>query len=347
VETVSALEKNIREGDFIETRDKLIFDVKGLVQPPDRVIAFLRYYPSETGERIRNGVRYGKVYSLSDRFNYLHDRYPSYVYFDKVYDSIMQGVPRKDITHLYQPIEKLTNLVSGVESEDSLEKDSVEFCSILSESAGVPLTKLGVTGSILVNLHGSKSDIDVIVYGHKNCIAVYETLGRLYGDPRSLVTPYGENELRTLFKFRSSDTSTEWQSFLATEKRRRLQGLFRNRDYFLRFIRDWNEVDENYGDKTYKSLGQTSFSATVADDGEALFTPCRYGIKDVNTVDGRVMKERMIREVVSFRGRFCEIARNGERIAGRGKLELVGEKAGSTYYRVIIGGEKEDFLTLA
>jgi hypothetical protein len=33
------------EGDFIETYDHLIFDVKGFLHPKDRIIAFLRYVP--------------------------------------------------------------------------------------------------------------------------------------------------------------------------------------------------------------------------------------------------------------------------------------------------------------
>lgn len=338
--------ENFREGDFIETHSGLIFDVKGTLHPPDRVVAFLRYYPSETGERTRNGARYGKVYSLSDRFNFLKKRYPSYIYFDKVYDSVMQGVPRSDVTHLYKPTEKLTELANSPTGLDDLEKDSLEFCNTLSESADVPLKKLGVTGSILVDLHGSQSDIDVIVYGYKNCIAVYGALDYLYRDPGSQVKPYSESELRKLFEFRSSDTLSKWDSFLVTEKRRKLQGLFKKRDYFVRFIKDWNESDEKYGDVTYKSLGHVTISARVADDSEAYFTPCKYVIKDVGRVDGQVAREVAIREVDSFRGRFCEIARIGERITARGKLELVREKSGNTYHRVIVGGEKDDFLTL-
>jgi hypothetical protein len=338
--------KIFREGDFIETRNNLILDVKGMLHPPSRVIAFLRYYPSENGERIRNGVKYKKVYSLDERYSVLAKRFPNYIYFDEVYGSIMQGVPRSDIAHLYQPTEKLTEFGNNPESMDDLEKDSIEFCNTLSESAKVPLTKLGLTGSILVGLHDPQSDIDVIVYGHKNCIAVYEALDSLYKDRRSPVKPYGEHELRKLFKFRSSDTLTEWKSFLATEKRRRLQGLFKNRDYFLRFIRDWDEPREKYGDVVYKSQGQVSISATVTDDNEALFTPCTYKITDVRTVNGRVTRENTITEIASFRGRFCEVAKNGERITARGKLELVNEKSGDTHHRVIVGAEKDDFLTL-
>jgi predicted nucleotidyltransferase len=114
----------------------------------------------------------------------------------------------------------------------------------------------------------------------------------------------------------------------------------------LRFVKDWNETSEKYGDVTYKSMGQASISATVADDSEALFTPCTYMIKDVKMVNGPEKRDIAIEEVVSFRGRFCEIARTSERIAARGKLELVKEKSGGMHHRVIIGEQKEDFLTL-
>jgi len=59
-----------REGDFIETSEGLVFDVKGLIHPPNRIIAFLRYFPDKKGERKRNSERYSKVYSLSNGTHY-------------------------------------------------------------------------------------------------------------------------------------------------------------------------------------------------------------------------------------------------------------------------------------
>jgi predicted nucleotidyltransferase len=51
-----------REGELIETGDKVIFDVKGLVHPPNKVIAFPRYIPTAEGTRKGIGTLYGKVY---------------------------------------------------------------------------------------------------------------------------------------------------------------------------------------------------------------------------------------------------------------------------------------------
>ncbi len=58
-----------REGDLIRTGDNVIFDVKGLVHPPDKVIAFPRYIPSPDGTRGSPGEMYRKVYNLGDPVN--------------------------------------------------------------------------------------------------------------------------------------------------------------------------------------------------------------------------------------------------------------------------------------
>jgi predicted nucleotidyltransferase len=347
VGVLSSRPKIFREGDFIETRDRLIFDVKGLVHPPDRVIAFLRYYPSEAGRRERDGVRYDKVYSLDDRFNLLKKIAPSYIIFDQVFGSAMQAVPVGDIDRLYQPTDKLIEFLANQDDLDTMERLSLSFCELLSKSSSIPLNKLGVTGSILVGLQSESSDIDVIVYGTKNCLSAYKAIGSLYSDSESQVRPYTEKELRKLFKFRSSDTHTEWKSFLRTESRRRLQGIFRGRDYFLRFIRDWDEVGEHYGDLTYRSLGKATVKAKVIDDTGSFFTPCFYKVDDVRLVNGEPRGQPPLSEICSFRGRFCEIARKGESVTGRGKLELVTDKSGRIHTRLVVGGDKEDYLTLS
>ncbi|KYH39438.1 MAG: DNA polymerase subunit beta, partial [Candidatus Bathyarchaeota archaeon B26-1] len=63
-----------REGDFIETLEGLIFDVKGLVHPRERVVAYLRYLEDPSGDRVRAGKRYVKVYSLERREAILRER---------------------------------------------------------------------------------------------------------------------------------------------------------------------------------------------------------------------------------------------------------------------------------
>ncbi|MFW9845496.1 MAG: hypothetical protein ACFFD6_02010, partial [Candidatus Thorarchaeota archaeon] len=56
------------EGHFIITDDDLIFEVKGVIHPSDRVIAYLRYIKDDSGDRrSRDGTRFRKVYDLVRR----------------------------------------------------------------------------------------------------------------------------------------------------------------------------------------------------------------------------------------------------------------------------------------
>lgn len=55
-----------------------------------------------------------------------------------------------------------------------------------------------------------------------------------------------------------------------------------------------------------------------------------------------------IEEIVSFRGRFCEQAKNGETIEAQGKVELVTNKKNRReYYRLILGNKPTDYMVLS
>ena len=99
-----------REGDFIETKNNLIFDVKGMVHPPKKIIAYIRYIPDKEGERQRDGQRFRKIYDLSERNEYLKKNYPEYILYDIVFDEVMNMVPIKDLSIHYKPIEKTHNI---------------------------------------------------------------------------------------------------------------------------------------------------------------------------------------------------------------------------------------------
>jgi predicted nucleotidyltransferase len=46
-----------------------------------------------------------------------------------------------------------------------------------------------------------------------------------------------------------------------------------------------------------------------------------------------------LREITSFRGRFCEQTEEGERILAQGKLERVVAPKGEIYHRLLLGGQ--------
>jgi len=288
-------------------------------------------------------MTYRKVYALSERYAVLKETFPQYLVYDPVFDEHLCEVPVKAVKRYHKPIDRLRNLC-GQDKLDEVESQALSFVKLLKESAGIPWSQLGVSGSILVELHTPASDVDPVVYGSKSCYRVYSALRSLLEDKKSLVRPYSPSELRKLFDFRSRDTVTSFEDFVRTESRKVLQGMFMERDYFVRFVKDWNEVEEEYGMVRYKSVGYARVKARVVDDSEMIFTPCCYRIEDVKVIEGTRVEP--IEEIVSFRGRFCEQARNGETVIAEGKVERVQKMGEREHYRLLLGNSISDHMIL-
>jgi predicted nucleotidyltransferase len=332
-----------REGDFIETIDENIFDVKGLVHPPGKVIAFIRYTPDLNGNRKKGETRYKKVYALHERFSLLKKRFPQYLVFDHVFNQWLCEVPVEVVKRHYEPLAYLSQL-RRTGARDELEKQALELAELLRKESGVAWKSLGISGSLLVGLHTRNSDLDLVVYGSKSCWKVYNTLNSLTRDPKGIVKSYNKQDLKKLFDFRSEDTIVSFEDFVRTESRKLLQGKFREKDYYIRCVRDWTEVPDKYGTVQYRAVGEAKIQATVTDDSEMIFTPCAYKIGDVHVLQGK--NAQPVREIVSFRGRFCEQARNGQKVVARGTVESVRTKDGE-YFHLILGNRPSDHMILA
>jgi predicted nucleotidyltransferase len=334
-----------REGDLLETCDGTIFDVKGLVHPNGRIVAFIRFFLEEKGDRKKNALTYRKVYSLSKRYSLLREKFPTYLVFDPVFDETLCEVPFNKIKKHFEPVKKLRQLRRS-KTLDPVETRALQLTELLKQSSNIPWSTIGISGSILAGLHKIGSDIDPIVYGSSNCRQVHSSLQEMFNDPHSPIKPYSQRELRSLFDFRSKDTAVDFEEFVRTESRKTFQGKFTKTDYFIRFVKSWDEIDEKYGDTQYKNSGYAKIKATVVDDSESIFTPCRYTIRSANVIEGPKLSP--ITEIASFRGRFCEQARNGETVIAQGKVERVTDsKRNQEYFRLLIGNKPSDYMVLA
>jgi uncharacterized protein len=334
-----------REGDLIKSKSNVVFDVKGLLHPEGKIIAFPRFIPTPQGTRQGTDATYGKIYSLDERFKYLQQNYPELIVFDSVFGETMCEVSESEVAEHYKPEEKLWSLRSSKDLT-VLENKALQLAQTLKAEANIPWSSIGVSGSIMAGLTTGKSDIDPLVYGVDNCRKAYSALQKLRLKMDSGFKPYSKEELSELFDFRSKDTQMSFEDFAIVENRKAFQGKFMGTDYFIRFVKDWSEIGERYGDVCYRNSGYAKIKAKIADSTESLFTPCTYQLQDVEVIDGPKLSP--ITEISSFRGRFCEQAVNEETIEAQGKVELVtNKKTGSESYRLILGNKPTDYMVLS
>ena len=314
--------------------------MKGFVHPPEKAIAFLRYYPSSKGKRSRSGQQYDKVYHLSNRFDFLRQHYPQYLYHDEVFGRELQGVPHASIKQVYQPQASLAKL-KRLDICDPLQQDVVTFSQLIEQAARIPEENLGISGSVQVDLHGPTSDIDLIVYGRREARAVQLALKRAQLVPEEGISKYHLDTYRPIYNLRWSGTGIPIETMLLVDGLKSMHGIFGGHHYFVRAVLNWDQVQRQYGDYTFHPLGQARISCTITDDRDGLFTPCRYKIEDVEFQKGEARDD--VREIVSFRGRFTEQVRQDEEVIVQGSLEAV-QQGKNQWVRFVLGDHPSDIL---
>jgi predicted nucleotidyltransferase len=332
------------EGFALQTTDDLVFTVKGLVHPPDRVIAYLRYLPDSQGNRERDGVHYRRVYHFEEQLEILEARYPVYLRHDPVFGICLQSVPRRLIQTIYDPRRFLATL-RETGPADLVEESALGLAYVLQEAAMVPWQNLGVSGSLLVGMQNEDSDLDLVIYGEAAGRAVHRALLYLLDNRAAPVRRSSREELATLHAAHRPDTPLSFPDFVRLQARKVNEGYFRDRPYFIRFVKQPAEVAEQYGSRRFELLGSATIRARVTDDHDTIFTPCHYAVAEVTFLDGPPVAD--LQEIASFRGRFSEQVRAGEWAVARGSLERVIPRVGSessAYSRLVVGGRAGDYL---
>ena len=307
------------------------------MHPPISVVAYIRYVPDATGSRRRNGTSFRKIYELNDRYSFLRRRAPEYLVHDAVFDEEMIEVPRTHIARHYEPLKRTKELLHSART--ALERKSIEMITILASASSTSTEEFGISGSVLVGLAGSLSDIDIIVYGYERSQRIRKVLAALLKEGNDFKA-YGEKKLRKLHGSRHEETGISFADYARCEARKDFQGCFRGTDFFVRYVKDVHEVNEEYGSITYRALGHSRLEATVTSDDDAIFTPCTYQINSTHMSTTDVMPPK---EVASFRGQFCEQARVGETIVAQGKIEQLSER-NRTWNRLLLGSTRTDFM---
>jgi hypothetical protein len=242
--------------------------------------------------------------------------FPEYVYFCPFRWKEVISAPLSSVKKVYVPRECLRSL-TNLKSKDSLQKMTLDFISLLLSESGIAMEDFGVHGSIALNMHTSKSDIDIVVYGSQNFRKLEKTIDNLVD----------AGKLSYVFKNR-------------TDAARRYKGRYMNKIFMYNAVRKPEEVYSKYGEFNYTPITPVAFCCTIKNDGQAMFRPAIYkieGYKPSNPVSV-LPKEKIPELVVSMIGCYRNVARGGDKIKVSGMLERVENlEKGEVFYQVVVG----------
>jgi predicted nucleotidyltransferase len=320
------------DGDTFVTKDSFIFNVFGYEHPNDRVFAFLKYIPHEFRKLFHvrflertwkyRGTQLFRAQKLYTTQNYqafleaFRNNFPNYLYFCPFRGKEVISAPLKSVKEVYVPRECLHS-ITKLKHRDSLQKSTLDLVNLLSNESGIAVEDFGVHGSIALNMHTPKSDIDIVVYGSQNFRRLEETVGKLV--------------LSKTLSYQFSNRLDEC---------RRYRGQYKNRVFMYNAVRRPEEVNSKYGAFKYSPIFSVNFRCTVEDDKEAMFRPAIYKIKDYEPENptSKLPKNKTPKLVISMIGCYRNIARQGDKIKVSGMLEHVENvDSGNVFHQVVVG----------
>jgi len=326
------------DGDTFTTRKGFVFNTFGYEHPEDRVFAFLKYIPAKYHDLFRINYldrtwkhgkqqlcRAEKLYTAQNYTTFLETfrrHFPDYVYFCPFRAKEVISVPLDSISEVFVPRQCLRRITS-LKRKDSLQRMTLDFVDMLSNESGIACDDFGVHGSVALDMHSDKSDIDIVVYGSENFRKLESTVDRLVKT----------GKLGYLFSNR-------------LDAARRFKGRYQDRIFMYDAIRKPEEVNTKYGAFRYVPLIQIRFDCVVEGDSEAMFRPATYRIAKYESVDSNsaLAGGCVPSSVVSMIGCYRNVARKGDRMRVSGMLERVENVAtGNVFYQVVVGtGRNED-----
>ena len=329
---------NPMDGDTLVTKDNFVLYAFGYEHPKNRVLSFLKYIPSnlKTHFQIRflrqkwklGNVELSRPEKLYTAQNYqtlleiLRSRFPHYLYFCPYRGKKVISVPSGIVEKVYVPKECLQKLFKS-RRKDRLQKLALELTSLLSTESNVPLEDFGIHGSIALNMHTVKSDIDLVTYGSRNFRSLEKAINKLAK----------EGTLKHVFTKK-------------LDRARKHRGRYTDKTFVYNAVRKIEEIAFKYGTHKYFPVKAVTFCCEVVNDRETMFRPAIYKITDYKPLDSasKLEKNEVPMTVVSMIGYYRNVAKNREKIKVSGTLERVENlETGETHYQVVVGtGNRED-----
>ena len=293
--------------DFIETAEGLIFAVVSQDIEQGKVLCFLRY--------VKNSPGWKKV-TTEPANAFLKQHYPDYLHYSPVLDAHLHAVAIDRIVKHHQPKQRLQQIMQA-NQQDKIERDLFRLCDLLQQQ-GLDLTKIGITGSLLVGVQKQSSDIDLVCYGRDvfhQCRAITRELIE-----QEKLQELNDNDWQQSYQRRSCDLS--FADYVWHERRKTNKAVINGRKFDLNFIDELKRSEAT----SYQKCGVITLQCTVIDDTHAFDYPAEFKI-DHEQFDS----------VVCFTATYTGQAIKGEVVEVSGIVEQTQQGV----KRIVVGSSRE------
>ena len=326
------------DGDTFVTTEGFIFNVFGYEHPIYRVIAFLKYIPADF--KALFNIRYlentwtykkqkvfraEKLYTAQNYQNFLatfKTNFAEYVYYCPFRRKDLISSPTSSVKDLYLPKECLSRL-TNLSRKDDLQESALNLVELLSNESHVEMEDFGLHGSIALNMHSPRSDIDLVVYGSQNFRRLEAAIDKSCQKWKAKLYPKNR-----------------------VEEARRFKGKYRGNLFMYNAVRKPSEITSRYGLLQFTPVSRVKMECQVKDDSETMFRPAIYRISNIqpSSDSSGLMEDAAPEIVVSMIGCYRNVARRGDRIQVSGTLERVeNHETKQVYHQVVVGtGINED-----
>ncbi len=299
----------VRPKDYISINNKLFFAVVSEYQEDNRALTWLRYVKDKNGMQKLNTVEAGK---------FICESYPEFVFHSQYADIDLHGIPLDSIEKVYRPVQTVVRLLK-LKLPDSVQQDAIKVVSLLL-NAGIKQEVVGITGSLMLDTHNEKSDIDMIIYGREHFFKV-----------RKLIQDFlNSGELKNLDKefwqdaYQRRDCDLSFDEYQTHEKRKFNKCVCGKSKVDISMIPENHERIEEQG--PYSKIGREKLVCIVMDDTYSYDFPARY-----------IVEHDSINEIVSYTATYTGQALKGEKIEAAGYVE----QGSDGKKRLLVGSSRE------
>lgn len=247
--------------------------------------------------------------------------FPDYVYSCPFRQKEIISAPLDSVECVYVPRKCLQHL-SRLQKRDDLQEATLDLVELLSNESRISMEDFGVHGSIALDMHTPKSDIDLVVYGAQNFRRLEVSISKLVGN--GVLSYVSKNRI---------------------DAARRYKGKYMEKLFMYNAVRELEEINSKYGMFKYFSLACVKFCCKVKDDTEAMFRPAIYRVENYEPANktSMLVEDKVPRLVTSMIGCYRNVARKGDKIRVSGMLECVENlETGQIYHQVVVGTAKSE-----